>query len=59
MSSLCLLRLARWQLGDGSYMLEWFSDKPGAFTVYVKVDRVHVLNSPARMVLAAKDASPA
>ena len=54
-----MLRLARWQLGDGSYMLEWFSDKPGAFTVYVKVDRVHVLNSPARMVLAAKDASPA
>ena len=37
--------------GDGTYKLQWSSSSPGTFTVYVKVDGLHVIGSPARMVL--------
>ena len=36
--------------GNGSYKLKWVSATPGAFTVYVKIDGLHVIGSPARMV---------
>ena len=39
--------------GDGTYKLQWYADRPGAFTVFVKIDGLHVLGSPTRMVLAS------
>jgi len=36
--------------GDGGYLLKWTSEEPGSFDVYVKMDGLHVLGSPARLV---------
>ena len=32
---------------DGTYMLEWSSERPGVFEVHVRVGGLHVVNSPA------------
>ena len=36
---------------NGSYRIKWTSDRPGTFNVYVKIDGLHVLGSPCRMIL--------
>lgn len=38
-------------LGNGTYKLKWTTITPGAFTVYVKIDGLHVIGSPARLVM--------
>ena len=38
--------------GDGTYLIRWYSEVPGAFNVFVKMDGLHVLGSPCRMILA-------
>jgi hypothetical protein len=44
---------ASWaDLGDGTYLLRWAADAPGVFDVFVKIDGLHVLGSPSRLVLA-------
>ena len=47
--------------GDGVYQLRWISALPGAFTVYAKIDGLHVIGSPARLlfVKAEPKAAPA
>ena len=35
--------------GDGTYRLRWFSPQPGHFSVYAKIDGLHVIGSPARI----------
>ena len=37
---------------DGTYCLRWFSEVPGTFNVFVKIDGLHVLGSPAKMLLS-------
>ena len=34
--------------GDGTYKLRFQSEAPGTFDMYVKLDGLHVLGSPAR-----------
>ena len=38
-------------MGTGEYVIRWWAANPGSFTVFVKMDGLHVLGSPARMVL--------
>jgi hypothetical protein len=35
--------------GDGTYACSWFSEIPGEFTVYVKMDGIHLINSPMEL----------
>lgn len=37
--------------GDGTYRLKWISGDAGLFEVFVKLDGLHVLGSPAKMIL--------
>ena len=37
--------------GDGSYLLEWHSDAPGSYHVYVRIDGLHIVGSPALLLL--------
>ena len=39
--------------GNGLYACEWWSVKSGNYEVYVKMDGLHVINSPARMRLSS------
>jgi len=38
--------------GDGSYKLRWSSEHEGVFDIFVKMDGLHVLGSPSRLILA-------
>lgn len=38
-------------LGNGMYALQWVSDSPGNFHVFVKVDGLHIVGSPAVMAM--------
>ena len=50
---------ASWaDLGDGTYLLRWAADAPGVFDVFVKIDGLHVLGSPSRLVLAPPPPPP-
>ena len=50
---------ASWaDLGDGTYLLRWASDAPGVFDVFVKIDGLHVLGSPSRLLLAPPPPPP-
>ena len=40
-------------IDDGTYRLQWSCDAPGAFTIFVKIDGLHVLGSPTRLVAPA------
>ena len=44
---------------NGTYKLKWNSLVPGVFTVYVKIDGLHVIGSPARILFAKADAKTA
>ena len=37
---------------NGSYKVKWTSNRPGTFNVFVKIDGLHVLGSPAKMLLS-------
>lgn len=39
--------------GDGTYLLEWWSASSGVFQVYIKIDGLHVVGSPATMLLTS------
>ena len=39
--------------GDGTYLLEWQSDKSGIYHVTVTIDGVHAIGSPAAMRLVS------
>jgi len=36
--------------GNGIYQLQWTSAVPGAFTAYAKIDGLHIIGSPARLL---------
>jgi len=38
---------------DGQYIFKWWSAVPGSFTVFVKIDGLHVLGSPAMLYLTS------
>lgn len=38
---------------DGTYVCKWAIDRPGSYTVYVKIDGLHVLGSPTTLVMTA------
>ena len=40
-------------VGNGTYVLSWMSATPGSFTVFVKIDGLHVLGSPALLQLTS------
>ena len=42
---------------NGTYKIQWHSGGPGTFQVYCKIDGLHVLNSPFRLVLAGSPPS--
>lgn len=46
-------------VGDGTYSLKWTTPLPGTFHVYVKIDGLHVLGSPARLVAPTPSFAPA
>ena len=43
-------------VGNGSYKVVWVSQRPGLFDVYVKLDGLHIIGSPTKLMLA--DAVP-
>ena len=45
-------------LGDGSYRLRWRAQAPGERKVFVKVDGLHVLGSPALVNLVKEPPAP-
>ena len=47
--------------GDGTYLVSWTVYAAGTFLVFVKIDGLHVLGSPTRMVVEppARSAAPA
>jgi len=38
--------------GNGAYHMRWQTTHPGQFDIYVKIDGLHVLGSPSKMVLS-------
>ena len=44
--------------GDGTYRLKWLSSDAGLFDFFVKLDGLHVIGSPAKMILGVIPSQP-
>lgn len=42
---------------DGSYLLRWWVQEAGTYDIFIKMDGLHILGSPARMVIEADQAA--
>ena len=45
-------------MGDGTYRLTWQATTPATYDVFVKMDGLHVIGSPARLVLKEQEREP-
>ena len=42
---------------DGRYLLRWWVQEAGTYDIFIKMDGLHILGSPARMVIEADQAA--